>query len=141
MFYIPWFGFLNKSPILLFAGLKKCQLLKCQKIQNFLPLLQFSEFWAINRHKCVPICKFTEQFFFWIWCQSYGHLSNLPKNKLSIYSTKGRQFWCNIMWKFVEDTFTYLKAPCKNFCDYRLDPVNSNSLLTTFFFKLSGFLN
>ena len=29
------------------------------------------------------------------------------------------QFWCNVIWKFVEDLFTYQKAPFEKFCDLR----------------------
>ena len=38
--------------------------------------------------------------------------------KLSIYGMKCWQFWCNVIWKFVEDIFTYHKAPFKNFVIY-----------------------
>ena len=27
------------------------------------------------------------------------------------------QFWCNVIWKFVEDLFTYQKVPFEKFCD------------------------
>ena len=30
---------------------------------------------------------------------------------------KVRQFWCNVIGKFVEDLFTYQKAPFEKFCD------------------------
>ena len=28
-----------------------------------------------------------------------------------------QQFWCNVIWKFVEGLFTYQKAPFEKFCD------------------------
>ena len=30
---------------------------------------------------------------------------------------KVRQFWCNVIWKFVEDLSTYQKVPFAKFCD------------------------
>ena len=30
---------------------------------------------------------------------------------------KVQQFWCNVIWKFVEDLFTYQKAPFEKFCE------------------------
>ena len=47
---------------------------------------------------------------FLVQCLSYGHLSNLPKNKSSIYSMKGQQLGCNVIWKFVEDFFYLLRT-------------------------------
>ena len=29
------------------------------------------------------------------------------------------QFWCNVIWKFVENLFTYQKAPFEKFCNLR----------------------
>ena len=34
-----------------------------------------------------------------------------------IYDMKVWQFWCNAIWKFVEDLFTYQKVPFEKFCD------------------------
>ena len=34
-----------------------------------------------------------------------------------IYGLKVWQFWCNVIWKFAEDLFTYQKVPFENFCD------------------------
>ena len=91
---------------------------------------QISEFWFINWHKCVTIYKFMEQFFkktVGVQCPSYGHLSNLLKNELSIYEMKGQQLWCNVNWKFVEDPFTYQKALIENFCDLWFSCKSRNS--------------
>ena len=85
---------------------------------------QISEFWPINWHRCVTTCKVMEKFFFGggshLWAmaiQVIGHFE--VTHKSLIYGMKVRQFWCNVIWKFVEDLFTYQKAPFENFCDLR----------------------
>ena len=30
---------------------------------------------------------------------------------------KVRQFYCNVIWEFIDDLFTYQKAPFEKFCD------------------------
>ena len=67
-------------------------------------------------------------FEFWIshqlaicWAERCRFLRNFEMSKVihksSIYGMKVWQFWCNVIWKFVEDLFTYQKVPFKNFCD------------------------
>ena len=40
-----------------------------------------------------------------------------PIDKSLIYAMKGQQFWCNVIWEFVGDLFTYQKPPFENLCD------------------------
>ena len=40
---------------------------------------------------------------------------------------KVRQFWCNVIRKFVEDLFTYQKAPFEKFCDLRFSRKSRSS--------------
>ena len=49
--------------------------------------------------------------------QVIGHFG--VTHKLSIYGMTVWQFRCNVIWKFVEELFTYQKVPCENFCDLR----------------------
>ena len=47
---------------------EKCWFLRCQKVHLFFQPPKFLEFWSINWHGCVLICKFMELFFFFFGC-------------------------------------------------------------------------
>ena len=104
---------------------EKCRffrIFEMSKSCQFFLTPQISEFWAINWHRCVTTCKLTELFFLGssLWVMAawvIGHFG--LTHKLSIYGMKVQQFWCNVIWKFVEDLFTYHEALFGNFCDLR----------------------
>ena len=88
VFYTPWFGFLNMSPIVHLLG-QKVPIFEMSKNSTIFLIPQILEFWAINWHRYVLICEFTELFLCLVselWSFEY-----FGKNKLSKYGMKGRQ--------------------------------------------------
>ena len=62
VFYTPWFGFLNMSPIGCLLGWK-VPIFEMSKNSTIFFTPQISKFWAINWHRYVLICEFMELFF------------------------------------------------------------------------------
>ena len=66
MFYLPWCGFLNMWLIGHLLG-HKVAIFEMSKSCWFFLTPQISEFWAINWHRCVTICKLKCCFLFYFF--------------------------------------------------------------------------
>ena len=96
VFYIPWCEFLNMWLIGHLLG-HKVVIFEMSKSWQFFWPPQISEFWAINWHRCVTICKLKCHFSVFlgggIWCPSYGCSSNSAKYKSFHLQHKGSIIW------------------------------------------------
>ena len=80
-------------------------------VQFFWPPPQILEIRPINWHRCVTICNLKccifLLFFFYgpvSWDMAVRKICHFgPTDELSIYTMKGRQFWCHVIWEFVGD--------------------------------------